>query len=166
MLTGLGNLWASLVVQWLRVCLQVQGTVVWSLIQEDPICFRATKPMHHNYWAGALQQVSHNYWVHVPQPLKPVSLEPTLHKRSQRIEKPTHYNEELLPSPQLDKAHMQQQRPSAAINKYTHTHTHTHIYTENFWFFSTGDPSDPLTLFAKLKKYTHTHTNKYHLVRF
>ena len=40
---------ASLVVQWLRICLPLQGTQVRSLVQEDPTCCGATKSMHHNY---------------------------------------------------------------------------------------------------------------------
>ena len=39
----------SLVVQWLRIRLPVQGTRVRALVQEDPTCRRATKPVHHNY---------------------------------------------------------------------------------------------------------------------
>jgi len=38
----------SLVVQWLRICLLMQGTQVQSLVQEDPMCLRATKPECHN----------------------------------------------------------------------------------------------------------------------
>ena len=41
----------SLVVQYIRICLPVQGIWVQSLVQEDPMCCRATKPKHHNYWA-------------------------------------------------------------------------------------------------------------------
>ena len=40
---------ASLVAPWLRIRLPVQGTRVRSLVQEDPTCCRATKPVHHNY---------------------------------------------------------------------------------------------------------------------
>ena len=40
---------ASLVVQWLRIRLPLQGTQVRALVQEDPTCHRATKPVHHNY---------------------------------------------------------------------------------------------------------------------
>ena len=40
---------ASLVAQWLRVCLPVQGTWVRALVQEDPTCHGATKHMCHNY---------------------------------------------------------------------------------------------------------------------
>ena len=39
----------SLVVQWLRICLPVQGTWVQALVWEDPTCHRATKSVHHNY---------------------------------------------------------------------------------------------------------------------
>ena len=41
--------WASLVVQWLGVCLLVQGTRVQALVWEDPTCRGATGPMSHNY---------------------------------------------------------------------------------------------------------------------
>ena len=40
---------ASLVVQWLRICLAMQGTPVRSLVQEDPTCRVATKATHHNH---------------------------------------------------------------------------------------------------------------------
>ena len=39
----------SLVVQWLRIRLPVQGTRVQSLVWEDSTCFGATKPKGHNY---------------------------------------------------------------------------------------------------------------------
>ena len=32
------------------------GTQVRSLVQEDPICLRATKPMRHRYWSPAHAQ--------------------------------------------------------------------------------------------------------------
>ena len=41
--------WASLMAQWLRICLPMQGTWVRALVQEDPTCRGATKPMRHNY---------------------------------------------------------------------------------------------------------------------
>ena len=40
---------ASLVAQWLRVCLPVQGTRVRALVSEDPTCRGATGPVSHNY---------------------------------------------------------------------------------------------------------------------
>ena len=39
----------SLVAQWLRIHLPMQGTQVQALAQEDPTCRGATKPVHHNY---------------------------------------------------------------------------------------------------------------------
>ena len=41
--------WASLVAQWLRIHLPMQGTWVRALVWEDPTCLRATKPICHNY---------------------------------------------------------------------------------------------------------------------
>ena len=61
----------SLVAQWFRICLPMQGTRVRSLVREDPTFHGASKP------------VCHNYWAHVPQLLKPARLEPML-----RNEKP------------------------------------------------------------------------------
>ena len=40
---------ASLVAQWLRICLPMQGTRVRALVWEDPTCHGATKPVCHNY---------------------------------------------------------------------------------------------------------------------
>ena len=40
---------ASLVAQWLRIRLPMQGTGVQALVQEDPTCRGASKPVHHNY---------------------------------------------------------------------------------------------------------------------
>ena len=40
---------ASLVVQWLRIRLSMQGTRVRALVWEDPTCRRAARPMSHNY---------------------------------------------------------------------------------------------------------------------
>ena len=85
----------SLVAQWLRICLPMQGTRVRALVREDPTCHGATKPVRHNYWACALESASHNYWARVPQLLKPARLEPVLrNKRSHCSEKPAHCNKE------------------------------------------------------------------------
>ena len=56
------NWGASQGAQWLRIHLPMQGTWVRALVQEDPTCHGATKPMCHNYWACALEPASHNYW--------------------------------------------------------------------------------------------------------
>ena len=40
---------ASLVAQWLRICLPMQGTRVRALVWEDPTCRGATKPVCRNH---------------------------------------------------------------------------------------------------------------------
>ena len=40
--------WTSLVVQWIRICLPVQGTWVRPLIWDDLTCLGTAKPAHHN----------------------------------------------------------------------------------------------------------------------
>ena len=55
---------------WLRIRLPMQGTRVRALVQEDPTCRRATKPVYHNYWACTLEPASHNYWAYMPQLLE------------------------------------------------------------------------------------------------
>ena len=40
---------ASLVVQWLRIHLPMQGSQVRALVREDPTGLGASKPMSHNY---------------------------------------------------------------------------------------------------------------------
>ena len=60
---------ASLVVQWLRICLALQGTWVQSLVWEDSTCHKATKPVQ-------------------PQVRKPMCLEPMHHKKSHRNRSP------------------------------------------------------------------------------
>ena len=40
---------ASLVAQWLRICLLMQGMRVRALVWEDPTCHGAMKPVSHNY---------------------------------------------------------------------------------------------------------------------
>ena len=44
-----GRLGASLVAQWLRICLPMQGTQVRALVWEDPMCRGATRPVSHSY---------------------------------------------------------------------------------------------------------------------
>ena len=39
---------ASLVAQWLRICLPMQGTRVRALVWEDPTCHGATRPVSYN----------------------------------------------------------------------------------------------------------------------
>ena len=83
----------SPVVQWIGICLPMQWTQVQPLVQGDPTCRGATKSVHHNYWACALEPRSHNYWAHMLQLLKPAHLEPVLWNKSSHLnEKPKHCN--------------------------------------------------------------------------
>ena len=43
------HLGASLVAQWLRIGLLMQGTRVRALVWEDPTCRGATRPVSHSY---------------------------------------------------------------------------------------------------------------------
>ena len=70
------NWGTSLVAQWLRIRLSMQGTRVRALVREDPTCSGATKPMHHNYWACALELMSHNYWARAPRARAPQQEKP------------------------------------------------------------------------------------------
>ena len=45
----------SLVVQWLRICLPMQQTWVWSLVWEDSTYHGTTQPVCYNYWAYTLE---------------------------------------------------------------------------------------------------------------
>ena len=47
------HLGSSLVAQWLRICLPMQGTRVRALVWEDPTCREAARPVSHNCWACA-----------------------------------------------------------------------------------------------------------------
>ena len=43
------TIWTSLVAQWLKIHLPMQGTQVRALVWEDATCRGATKPVCHNY---------------------------------------------------------------------------------------------------------------------
>ena len=75
----------------------MQGTWVRALVREDPTCRGATKPVHYNSWACALEPASHNYWAHVPQLLKPKLLEPVLRNKRSHRNKTGHRNKEQPP---------------------------------------------------------------------
>ena len=88
----------SLVVQWLRIRLPKQGTRVRALVQEDPTCRGATKPVHHNYWAGRPRAHA------LPQ-------EKSLKWEACTTTKSSPH------SPQLEKARAQQRRTNRVKNK-------------------------------------------------
>ena len=55
------TLGTSQMVQWLRISLPMQVTRVRDLVWEDPTCWGATKPVHHNY--GACVHTTTEAWV-------------------------------------------------------------------------------------------------------
>ena len=92
----------SLVAQWLRICLPMQGTQVQSLVRKDSTCRGAAKPMRHNYWACALEPASHNYWACAPRARALQQEKPSqwkAHAQQERVapahrRKPAHSNKE------------------------------------------------------------------------
>ena len=82
-----------IVVLCLRISLAMQGTLVPSLVWEDPTCLHGDghgqlSPWPY-YWPCILDPVSWNNWAHAPQLLKPQSPRST---RGHHNEKPTHCN--------------------------------------------------------------------------
>ena len=92
--------WTSLVVQWLRICLPMQGTQVWSLVWEDPTCCGATKPVCHSYWS-----------------LCPTACAPQQEKPSQWEDCALQAESSPPCSPQVEKAWVEQWRVSKVKNK-------------------------------------------------
>ena len=94
-------------VQWLRINLAMQGMPVQSLVQEGPMCGQAAEP------------VSHSYSTHMLQLRKPVSLESLLPSKRRHCKwEACAWKLESSPhSLQLEKTHMQQQRPSVATKR-------------------------------------------------
>ena len=89
---------ASLVAQWLRICLPMQGTWVRALVWEDPTCRGATKP-----WATAAELAR---------------LEPVLgNGEAATVRGPRAAMKSGPRSPQLEKALAQKRRPNTAKNK-------------------------------------------------
>ena len=90
---------ASLVFQWIKIHLPMQGTPVLSLVYEDPTCHAATKPMSYTYWSlCALEPVFHN------------ETQPQWEALASQLESSPHL-------PQPEEALTQQQRLSTALNK-------------------------------------------------
>ena len=72
--------------QWLRIRLLMQGIRVRALVQEDPTCRGAAKPI--------TKTAEPTLWSPRATDAEPVHLEPVLHKRSHFNEKSAHHNEE------------------------------------------------------------------------
>ena len=88
----------------------MQGTRVPSLAWEDSACLGATKPMNHNSWA--LQLRSRNSWSsHTLDPCSTTGEASTMRSLCTATKS-------SVCSPQLEKAHVRPQRPSAVKAKH------------------------------------------------
>ena len=102
------KLQTSLVVQWLRIHLPMEGTWVPPLVQEDCTCLGATRP------------VCYHYSAFMPQLWKPTFSRARVLQQEKSLPGEAHAPQ-LESSPhslQLEKAHIQQWRPSTAKKKY------------------------------------------------
>ena len=87
--------------QWIRICLPMKGAWVQSLVGEDPMCCRATKPVCHNYRAQILepQPANSNYEARMPRLLKPTRPRACgVHQEKPLHEKPAHCNYRVAPT--------------------------------------------------------------------
>ena len=89
----------SLVAQWLKIRLPMQGMWVRALVRDDPTYHGATKPVSHNNWS-------------------PCAYSPCSATREATTMRSPHTTMKSSPrSPQLEEACMQQWRPNASKNK-------------------------------------------------
>ena len=102
------SFWASLVVQRWRIRLPVLELWVQALVREDPPCHGATKPMHDNYWASALDPGSHHNYG------SPCSLGSMHCNKRSPCNRKARSAREHLHSPPLEKSPTQQWRHSTA----------------------------------------------------
>ena len=100
-------LWTSLVAQWIRICLPVQGTQVWFLVQKIP---RAAD--HPSPWVTTIEHVLWSLWA-APADAQASS------GHTPQLEKPPQWEACALQlerspcSPQREKACSQHRRPRA-----------------------------------------------------
>lgn len=94
--------WASLMLQRLRVHLPVQGTRVWSLIQEGTTCRETTSPCF-----TTSEPASHSYWAQEAQLLKPVHQSLCSRREATPTRNPCVGQPRVVPcSPQPEKLHI------------------------------------------------------------
>ena len=122
----------------------MQGTWVQDLIREDPTCRRATKPVHHNYWACALEPTSHNYWAHEPQLLSPCATTTearTPRARALQQEKPPQWEAHALQR-RVDPLATTRESPHAAMKTQC---SQRQISKRNKFFLKSGEREKPTT---------------------
>lgn len=82
----------------------MQGTWVWPLVREDPICCGTTVAMHHSYWARALDPPASTTETRAPESLCATTSEATT------MRSPHAFREQPPPSATRE-SHTQQWRP-------------------------------------------------------
>ena len=105
------ELWTSLVVQWIRNHLPMEGTQVQSLVWENSAYHGAFKPVHHNYWAHALEPACRTNWSPCAWSLYSITREVTPVRSLSTAKKSSPL------SLQLEKACAEQWGPSAVKTK-------------------------------------------------
>ena len=107
--------------QGLRIHLAMQGTLVWSLVQEDTTCHWATGHVCQNYWAHTAlwspQVLTTKPMLQLLKPMCPRACTPQ-QKKLLQWEALTAHRESSSHSPQLGKARLQQRSPSTARNMF------------------------------------------------
>ena len=107
--------------QGLRIHIAMQGTLVRSLVQEDTTCHWASGHVCQNYWAHTAlwspQVLTIKPMLQLLKPPCPRACTPQ-QKKLLQWEALTAQLESSSHSLQLEKAHLQQQSPSTAKNKY------------------------------------------------
>ena len=91
----------------------MQKTWVEYLVQEDPTCHGAIKPVYHNYWICALEPGSCNHWM---KPVYPRARAPQQEK-AQQWEACASQLESSPHSPQLEKSLRSNVDPARPKNK-------------------------------------------------
>lgn len=69
--------WTSLVARWISICLRIQGTWVWSLVQDYFTCHGTAKPMCHNTEPGLQSPWAATIVAQVPNNLSSATWEGT-----------------------------------------------------------------------------------------
>ena len=121
---------ASLVAQWLRIRLPMQGTRVQALVRKDPTCRGPTKPTSHNYWS-------------------PCAWSPCSATREAAAMRSPHTTTKSSPrSPQLEKDCTQQWRPNTAKNKKKLLKTNWECFSSTL-----GNDENSKTIIFKWKQF-------------
>ena len=112
----------SLVVQRLRICLPLQGTLVKTLVQEDSTCRGASKPTHHDCWTCALGPRATTTEPMCRHYQSPCALEPMLGNERSHCKRSLHIatSKQPLLTVTTEKP-SKQQRPSRHSQKYINT---------------------------------------------